>query len=120
MVFFKRYIVLLFEILLLYTACLASTLFKVPFFTETLYVFLPFFYMIRVLDDILDYDNDLRNNKAPLVKEVLYPLAIFLFLSVAVLISVFQLWYLFLLFGLVILFVFFKKISIFAKLLLLP
>ncbi|MDE5856277.1 MAG: hypothetical protein K2H06_04425, partial [Anaeroplasmataceae bacterium] len=66
MVFFKRYIVLFFEIILLYTVCLASTLFKVPFFTETLYVFLPFFYLIRVLDDILDYEKDLSNNKAPL------------------------------------------------------
>ncbi len=120
MVFFKRYIVLFFEILLLYTACLASTLFKVPFFTETLYVFLPFFYMIRVLDDILDYEIDLKNNKAPLGKGVLYPLAILFFLCTVVLIYIFQLWYLFLLFGLVLLFVFFKKISIFAKMLLLP
>lgn len=120
MVFFKRYVVLFFEIILLYTVCLASTLFKVPFFTETLYVFLPFFYLIRVLDDILDYEKDLRNNKAPLGKGVLYPLVCLFFLSSVILICVYQLWYLFLLFGLVFLFVAFKRISIFAKMLLLP
>ncbi|MDE6655369.1 MAG: hypothetical protein K2J85_00075 [Anaeroplasmataceae bacterium] len=76
--------------------------------------------MIRVLDDILDYNIDLRNNKAPLGKGVLYSLAILFFLSTVVLICIFQLWYLFLLFGLVLLFVFFKKISTLSKMLLLP
>ncbi|MCM1555963.1 MAG: PEP-utilizing enzyme [Anaeroplasma bactoclasticum] len=120
MVFFKRYIVLFFEILLLYTACLASALFEVPFFTETLYVFLPFFYLIRALDDILDYNIDLKNNRAPLGKGILYPLAILFFLCTVALICIFQLWYLFILFILVIPFCLFKRVSIFAKMLLLP
>ncbi|MDE6241020.1 MAG: hypothetical protein K2M08_01215 [Anaeroplasmataceae bacterium] len=120
MVFFKRYIVLFFEIIILYTACLASTLFKVPIFTETLYGFIPFFYLIRVLDDILDYDTDLKNNKAPLSKGVLYFLAGFFCIGTIALISIYQLWYFFLLFVFVLFFVLFKKISIYAKMLLLP
>lgn len=120
MVFFKRYIVLFFEIILLYTVCVASTLFKVPFFNKTLYVFLPFFYLVRVLDDLIDYEKDFRNNKAPLGKEILYSLSILFFGSSVVLISIYQLWYFFLLFFLIFLFIFAKRISIFAKMLLIP
>lgn len=120
MVFFRRYILLFIEILVLYTVCVASTLFKTPFFTDSLYIILPFFYFVRGVDDILDYEEDLRNNKAPLSKKVLFPFA-FVCLGITIgLICFYQVWYFFILFGITALFVFIKPVSLFFKLSLLP
>ncbi|MDE7264088.1 MAG: hypothetical protein K2N64_05460 [Anaeroplasmataceae bacterium] len=120
MVFFKRYILLFFEIILLYFVCVSSTLYTTPFFTSTLCVFLPFFYLVRVIDDLVDYDEDFKNNKAPVSKNILIILcAVFLILTIF-LICYFKLWLVFVLFTLLLLFVFLKRGAVFAKMLLLP
>ncbi|MDE6584961.1 MAG: hypothetical protein K2K15_06115 [Anaeroplasmataceae bacterium] len=120
MVFFRRYILLFIEILVLYTVCIASTLFKTPFFTDSLYIILTFFYFIRGVDDILDYEEDLRNNKAPLSKKVLFPFT-FLCLGITIgLICFYQVWYFFILLGIAALFIFIRPVSLFFKLSLLP
>lgn len=120
MVFFKRYIILLFEILLLYFVCWASTLFQVSFLTPTFYVFVPFFYLVRVVDDLVDYKEDFKDNKAPLSKEVLYILGSVFFVLTVFLICYFRLWIAFSLIGVLFVFVIFKKGAVYAKLLLLP
>lgn len=120
MIFIRRYILLFIEILILYTACVASTLFKTPFFTESLYIILPFFYFVRGVDDLLDYEEDKRNNKAPLSKKVLFPIA-FLCLGITIgLICFYQVWYFFILLGVVTLVIFVKPLALFFKLILLP